>query len=224
MLESMNLNKHGIVVNEEAIQTSMPIVIKTRNSNNIYGTVKNERLVLPTQYFHDLWYRVSNNVDDKSSKYSSLNKHKETLGYNAHPHYLKGNLNRNILKAKMEIRTGSDCNENEYNLILKNDKNSLMHQLNTNIVFSPSEDSSVNTFVPSVEKACKKSSSLQSKAKNRNPGVMCSQEHVSKKFISRNDPYQNALSDKIIVRTSSEKRVSNNSKHIYHPNCFVEQR
>lgn len=169
------------------------------------------------QFINDLWYRVSNNVEDRSSKHSSLNKHKETLGYNAHPHYLKGNLNRNILKAKMEIRTGSDWNENEYNLILKHDKNSLMHQLNTNIVFSPSEDSSVNTFVPSVEKACKKSSSLQSKtkSKNRNPGVMWSQEHVSKKFISRNDPYQNALSDKIVVRTSSEKRVSNNSKHDY---------
>lgn len=115
----------------------------------------------------------------------------------------------------MEIRTGSDCNENEYNLILKHDKNNLMHQLNTNIVFSPSEESSVNVFVPNVEKACKKSSSLQSKAKSRNPGVISSQEHVSKKFINRNDPYQNALSDKIVVRTSSEKRVSSNSKRVY---------
>lgn len=64
----------------------------------------------------------------------------------------------------MEIRTGSDCNDNEYNLILKHDKASLMRQLNTNIVFSPSEDSSVNTFAPSVDKACKKS--LQSKSRN----------------------------------------------------------
>lgn len=150
-------------------------------------------------------FRGQTNADDRSSKHSSLNKHKDAVGYNAH--CLKGNLNRNILKAKMEIRTGSDCNDNEYNLILKHDKASLMRQLNTNIVFSPSEDSSVNTFAPSVDKACKKS--LQSKS--RNP-VAWSQEHASNKFVGRNDPYQNAFSDKIVVRTASEKRVSNNSK------------
>lgn len=39
MLDSVNSNKHG----DNAVQTSMPIVVKTRNSNNIYGTVKNNR-------------------------------------------------------------------------------------------------------------------------------------------------------------------------------------
>ena len=35
----------------------------------------------------------------------------------------KKTSNRSILKAKMEIRTNSDSNENEYNLILGNPEN-----------------------------------------------------------------------------------------------------
>lgn len=33
---------------------------------------------------------------------------------------------------------------------------------------------------------------------------------MNKKFNSRNDPYQNALSDKTVLRTASEKRVASN--------------
>jgi len=54
------------------------------------------------------------------------------VGFNAHPHSLKkGGMNhRNILKAKMEVRTNSDSNNNEYNLILGNPEKGKM-------VFSP---------------------------------------------------------------------------------------
>lgn len=39
MLDGVHSNKHG----DNIVQTGMPIVVKTRNSNNIYGTVKNDR-------------------------------------------------------------------------------------------------------------------------------------------------------------------------------------
>lgn len=116
----------------------------------------------------------------------------------------------------MEIRTGSDCNDSEYNLVLKHDKASLMRQLNANIVFSPTDELAVNAVAPSVGKAAKQA--LQSKS--RNP-VAGSQEHASNKFVARNDPYQNAFADKIVVRTSSEKRVSNNSKLTLSDGMFV---
>jgi hypothetical protein len=82
------------------------------------------------------------------------------------------------------------------------------------MVFSPAENDTSPIFQRNSEKNSNKSSSLKNygKAKNKHQGVFSSQENISRKFISRNDPYQNALSDKTVVRTSSEKRVNNNSK------------
>lgn len=114
----------------------------------------------------------------------------------------------------MEIRTNSDSNENEYNLILKNEKSSIVKHINGNIIFSPSEKSDAfNPFPRNSEKVSQKSNSLQSqgKIKQKHIGVFSSQENITKKFMSRNDPYQNALSAKTVIRTASEKRV-NNSK------------
>jgi hypothetical protein len=83
-----------------------------------------------------------------------------------------------------------------------------------NIVFSPSDDSGISVFPSNLEKNSQKSSTStsQGKIKQKHIGVFSSQENISKKFISRNDPYQNALPDKTVVRTASEKRVSNHSK------------
>lgn len=55
---------------------------------------------------------------------------------------------------------------------------------------------------------------LKDKQSKRNNEVFLSQENISKKFNSRNDPYQNALSDKTVIRTASEKRVTNTSKFV----------
>lgn len=137
-MERPELQKLGSNIQDNSQTPSMPMVIQNRPSTNIYGTVKN--------------------LNDKSQKLSVLGKSKEKAGINAHPHFMKkGSAGRNILKAKMEVRTHSDSQGDEYNFILKND-----------------------------------------------------QHNLGQKFISRNDPYQNALSDKVVVRTSSEKRVSDN--------------
>lgn len=177
----------------------MPAVLKNRPGTGVYGSRK-----LP---------------DEKRQNFSSLNKHNDVVSYNAHSHFIKkGSANRSILKTKMEIRTNSDSNDNEYNLILKNDKSSIVKHINGNIIFSPSEKSSIahGQFPHSNEKSSQKSNSLQShgKIKQKHIGVFSSQENIWKKFISRNDPYQNALSAKTVIRNASEKRVNNNSKFI----------
>lgn len=100
-----------------------------------------------------------------SLKHSSQSKYQETKGYNAHPHKAKGNVCRNILKAKMDIRTGTDANDNELNLNLNNVRNNYVHPLNTNLIFSPTNDPGMKTFAPGVDKEYKKSSSLQTKTK-----------------------------------------------------------
>ena len=88
----------------------MPMVIQNRPSSNIYGKGKNQ--------------------EDKGQKFTSLMKSKDKAGYNAHPHFWKkGNANRNILKAKMEIRTHNDSQGDEYNLILKSEQHNMMNPI-----------------------------------------------------------------------------------------------
>jgi hypothetical protein len=95
----------------------------------------------------------------------------------------------------MEIRTHSDSNENEYNLILRNDQN-MIKAVNGNLVFSPSEGSNINVFPSSVDTKSSNARSFHLKSNFKNQEVSSSQENLSKKFISRNDPYQNAHSNK----------------------------
>lgn len=111
------------------------------------------------------------------------------MGYNAHPHFLKQGR-------------------------IINDKSNIIRAVDGNIVFSPSDDSGLSVFPGNLEMNSQKSSAStsQGKIKQKHIGVFSSQENVSKKFNSRNDPYQNALPDKTVVRTASEKRVSNHSK------------
>ena len=179
------LKKLGIVAQEESPRTVMPEVVKSRPVSNIYGSVKQS----PEQMTH----------------YSSLKK-KHDGDYNAHQHLNKPKPGiKNILKAKMEIRTNSDSRDNEYNLILKNERNG-------NLLFTGIDGSEQHQFQKSVEKP---ETSLSLKNNNKRLGdVFMSQENISKKFNSRNDPYQNALSDKTVMRTASEKRVNTNSKLI----------
>lgn len=93
-----DLKSQGISRDELSNNAGMPMV-KNRPTTSIYGSMKNKQ--------------------DKGKKYSSLTKHKEQISYNAHPHNVKpGIAGRNILKAKMEIRTHSDSNDNEYNLLV----------------------------------------------------------------------------------------------------------
>jgi hypothetical protein len=93
------LKSQGISRDEISNNTGMPMVVKNRPTTSIYGSMKNKQ--------------------EKGQKYSSLTKHKDLISYNAHPHNLKpGIAGRNILKAKMEIRTHSDSNDNEYNLLV----------------------------------------------------------------------------------------------------------
>lgn len=75
------------------------MMIKNRPTTGIYGSIKST---------------------EKGSKFKGgFGKKKDSFGYNAHANLAKkGGQNRNILKAKMEIRTNSDSNDNEYNLIL----------------------------------------------------------------------------------------------------------
>lgn len=188
------LKKLGVVAQEEGNHTVMPEVVKNRPSTNIYGSVKQNK--------EDLHH------------YTSF-KNKHDTNYNAHPHYIKqkGGANRNILKAKMEIRTSTDSHDNEYNLVLKNERNTLVKAKNGNLIFSPCEDANPKILPISSSKP-DTSLSLKSKAWKRGNEVFLSQENISKKFASRNDPYQNALSDKTVMRTASEKRVSNNSKSV----------
>jgi hypothetical protein len=84
------------------------------------------------------------------------------------------------------------------------------------MVFSPVETPELHAFSRDSNKNSHKSSSLKNygKIKQKHTGVFSSQENINKKFISRNDPYQNDLSDKAVIRTSSEKRVNNNSKNL----------
>ena len=93
------LKSQGISRDEPSHSSGMPMVVKNRPTTSIYGAMKNKH--------------------EKGKKYSSLTKHKDQISYNAHPHNVKpGIAGRNILKAKMEIRTHSDSNDNEYNLLV----------------------------------------------------------------------------------------------------------
>ena len=95
---------------DETSESSMPMVIQNRPSSNIYGKGKSQ--------------------EDKGQKFTSLMKSKDKAGYNAHPHlWKKGNANRNILKAKMEIRTHNDSQGDEYNLILKSEQHNMMNPI-----------------------------------------------------------------------------------------------
>lgn len=143
-------------------------------------------------------------VEDNQGKIKNwFKKKKESFGYNAHPSLAKkGEINRSILKAKMEIRTNSDSNDNEYNLILGHPEKHHMEKY----VFSPHDGSNLQIIKKKTEKPIKKIGSLKhGKLKQKHTGVFASQENISKKFISKNDPYQNALSDKKVIRTASEK-------------------
>lgn len=109
------LKKLGVMAQEETSQNLVPNYIKNRPVTNIYGIVKQ--------------------MSDDPLQYSSLKKSFEgKMGYNAHSYYPKQKAggSRNILKAKMEIRTQSDSNDNEYNLILQNDRSHMNQALNSN--------------------------------------------------------------------------------------------
>lgn len=185
-LGKSELKKMGVVAHQG--DTSMPDVSNKNNLiSGIYGSFK---------------------AQEEKHKFST-NKNKEKANYNAHPTYIKKGLaNRNILKAKMEIRTNSDSNENEYNLILSHHD----HFEKGKMVFSPVDVPNLHALPRNSEKTSQKTSSLKNygKIKQKHTGVFSSQENINKKFLSRNDPYQNALSDKTVIRTSSEKRVNNN--------------
>jgi hypothetical protein len=185
------LKKLGIVAQEDERHTFMPDVIRNRPVTNIYGSVKQSP---PEEMAH----------------YSSLKKTHDT-GYTPHSQYSKQKSGvKNILKAKMEIRTNSDSQDNEYNLVLKNERNGLIKAVNGNLVFSPCEEVDAPIFPKAIEKP---DTSLSLKNNNKRLGdVFMSHEQISNKFNSRNDPYQNALSDKTVMRTASEKRVTSNSK------------
>lgn len=93
----MNPPNIATITTEEQLQPGVPILIHNLPQNNIYGSMKD--------------------CEERLPKHSSNVKYVDTIEGQAS--YLKGNINRSILKAKMEIRTGSDCQDNEYNLILK---------------------------------------------------------------------------------------------------------
>ena len=174
----------------------MPDVVRNRPINNdMYGTNKNTR--------------------DEINQYLSITSKKHEASMNGHNHFLKqkGTTNRSILKAKMEVRTNSDPHETEYNLLLKHNQNNMIKAINGSLVFSPTENANPRMFSKPKEKL-EISLPLKDKQSKRNNEVFLSQENIDKKFNSRNDPYQNALSDKTVLRTASEKRVTNTSKYL----------
>ena len=181
---------------EEPSHTVMPDVVRNRPMNsNIYGANKN--------------------AHDEINQYSSINSKKQDANVKVHNHFVKQKTtaNRSILKAKMEVRTNSDPHENEYNLLLKNNQQNMIKAINGSLVFSPTDNTNPRMFSKPKENL-EISLPLKDKQSKRNNEVFLSQENISKKFNSRNDPYQNALSDKTVIRTASEKRVTNTSKFV----------
>lgn len=115
---------------------SIPMMIKNRPTTGVYGSMKSS--------------------DAKDQILAGFRKKKDSFGYNAHPHSFKkggGTNNRSILKAKMEIRTNSDSNNNEYNLILGNPEKRKM-------IFSPVDERNMK-LVPHSKENINKPNSLK---------------------------------------------------------------
>lgn len=131
-------------------------------------------------------YGAMKQKSKKGKKYSSLTKYKNQLPSNAHPH--NGGVKRSINaddNTKFVDRTCPDQMQSQF-------------------------EHFQSKVMRSSEKVTQNNSALRchKDLKNTHTGWFSSQENVACKFMSRNDPYQNANTNKTIIRTVSEKRVN----------------